>query len=67
MTYYLGKYFRDKLYSKENAKDGFSLQISAFGPLLYVARVELVDGTPIVLQRYLDFDVPADSKESPLV
>lgn len=66
VSYYLGEYFGGEPFVKENAKDSFSLEVSAYGPMLCVARVELAsDAPPIMLHRYIDFDVPGATDGRP--
>jgi prokaryotic YEATS domain len=58
VEYYLGDYFfGGRSAVKTNAESGFKLDISAYGSPVCVARVRFKDGTPIVLHRYLNFEV----------
>lgn len=55
VEYYPGPLFSDHPIVETDATTGFAFTLSAYAPLLCLARVELADGTTIVLQRYLDF------------
>jgi hypothetical protein len=57
LEYQLGPKFFAAPVEKTNPMDGFSLRVSAWGPFLCVARVTLDDGTALVLERYVDFDM----------
>ncbi len=56
VDYHLGAKFSDKTIVKTDPDDSFKLEISAYGPLLCVARVNFDDGhAAISLNRYIDF------------
>lgn len=57
VEYQLGPKFFAAPVEKTDPTDGFSLRVSAWGPFLCVARVTLDDGTALVLERYVDFDM----------
>ena len=61
VEYELGHKFFDEPQVKTNAKDFFRLEVSAYGPMLCLARVFLKRQTePIILERYVNFE--ADEK-----
>jgi hypothetical protein len=56
VEYHLGPKFFDHTVVKTNPKNGFRLEVSAYGPMLCLARVNFDDGTPSIdLERYIDF------------
>lgn len=57
VEYNLGpKFFRGPVI-KENADENFRLEVSAYGPMLCVARVSVRDrDNPIELERYINFE-----------
>ncbi len=56
VRYQLGPNFFDVPVMKTNPKDGFRLDVSAWGPFLCLATVEFDDGSsPLDLSRYVDF------------
>jgi len=55
VEYGLGPKFFQRPYVKTNFEESFRLEVSAYGPLLCIARVWLKDGTSFDLERYLDF------------
>jgi hypothetical protein len=56
VEYHLGPKFFDRTVVKTDPRDGFKLEISAYGPVLCLAMVHFDDGTPsLELQRYIDF------------
>ena len=57
VEYELGPNFFDQPYPKTNISEQFRLEVSAYGPMLCLARVLLKDSSsPIILERYIDFD-----------
>jgi hypothetical protein len=55
VEYALGpKFFRDSIV-KRNREECFRLEVSAYAPMLCVARVHLTDGSSFDLERYADF------------
>lgn len=58
VEYALGPNFFQAPVVKENGSESFRLEVSAYGPMLCVARVQLVDGSCFEVERYVDFDVP---------
>lgn len=57
VEYELGHKFFDEPQVKSNAKDLFRLEVSAYGPMLCLARVFLKGCTePIILERYINFE-----------
>ena len=57
VEYELGPKFFDAQVTKSNIDEKFRIEISAYGPLLCLAKVYLKDGRhPIILERYIDFD-----------
>lgn len=58
VEYHLGPKFSKRTITKDNPSDGFALGISAYGPLLCLARVHFDDGSnPLELQRYVNIDL----------
>lgn len=56
VEYHLGQKFFDYTVVKTNDKDNFRLDVSAYGPMLCLARVNFNDGTPSLdLERYINF------------
>lgn len=56
VEYHLGPKFLDRTIVKRNRKRNFRLEVSAYGPMLCLARVHFEDGSPPVdLERYIDF------------
>lgn len=56
VEYELGRKFFERPVTKRNAKQNFRLDVSAYAPMLCLARVTLADGnSPIYLERYIDF------------
>ncbi len=58
VDYFLGPKFPGSPYHKTNAEDHFALHVSAYAPMLCLAKVNLKNGKAIMLYRYCDF--PAD-------
>lgn len=59
VEYELGPKFFNKPHVKRNCQEQFKLEVSAYGPMLCLASIYLKDGTsPILLDRYIDFDEP---------
>jgi hypothetical protein len=57
VEYQLGPKFFETPQVKTNAKDRFRLEVSAYGPMLCLARVYLIGNPePILLERYVSFD-----------
>ena len=65
VEYQLGPKFFKTPQVKTNADEQFKLEVSAYGPMLCLARVFLRGETePIVLERYIDFgEVPSKTSE----
>jgi hypothetical protein len=57
VEYELGRKFFNKPLIKNNVKDNFRLEVSAYGPMLCIAKVNLNNGESIILERYIDFPV----------
>lgn len=56
VEYVLGPKFFNNPVAKTNANDNFRLDVSAYAPMLCLAKVKFTDGTsPIILERYIDF------------
>lgn len=56
VEYHLGPMFSDRTIVKTNRNENFRLEVSAYGPMLCLARVNFEDGRPPVdLERYIDF------------
>ena len=56
VEYHLGRKFFDRPVVKANAEESFRLDVSAYGPMLCLARVNFDDGRPSLdLERYVDF------------
>jgi len=57
VEYHLGPKFFDHPPIKTDASDGFRLEVSAYAPMLCLARVFLRGRSdPVELTRYVDFD-----------
>ena len=56
VEYALGRKFFPGPVLKINREDDFRLEISAYGPMLCVARVCLTNGSSFDVERYADFD-----------
>ena len=58
VEYELGRKFFQAPLVKSSAADMFRIEVSAYGPMLCIARVHFSDQRePILLARYIDFDV----------
>lgn len=58
VTYQLGNKFMSAPRRKTNSQDRFALRVSAYGPMLCIARVEFSNGSsPLMLERYIDFPI----------
>lgn len=56
VEYHLGLMFYKEPVMKTNVKENFRLDVSAYGPMLCLARVNFNDGTPpLDLERYINF------------
>jgi len=57
VEYHLGPKFFTRPMVKRNAREKFKLDVSAYGPMLCLARV-FIQGrpSPIDLERYIDFE-----------
>ena len=56
VEYYLGPKFSTRPYIKKNADESFVLYISAYGPMLCLAKVNFRNSQPpLYLERYCDF------------
>jgi hypothetical protein len=55
VEYSLGPKFFPGTVVKKNQEEGYRLEVSAYAPMLCVARVHLTDGTTFELERYADF------------
>jgi hypothetical protein len=56
VAYQLGPKFSEEAIIKRNSGDAFALDVSAYGPMLCLARVTFNNGTdPLYLSRYIDF------------
>ena len=57
VEYHLGPYFEDEEVIKTNKDETFRYEVSAYGPMLCLARA-YIDGEdePIELERYIDFE-----------
>ncbi len=59
VEYQLGTKFFDETVVKTNSHENFRLEVSAYAPMLGLARVNFTDGTePLDLDRYIDFPAP---------
>ena len=59
VEYELGPKFFDEPMVKTNSEDHFRLEVSAYGPMLCIARVYFRDSSPsIILERYIDINEP---------
>lgn len=56
VEYALGPKFFECPVEKRNREDAFRLEVSAYAPMLCVARVHLGDGSFFDLERYVDFE-----------
>ncbi len=57
VEYQLGDKFFSSPKVKTNLSESFRLEVSAYGPMLCVARVHIKgDTTPIILERYVNFE-----------
>ena len=64
VRYELGRRFFEEPVLKHNSRDDFSLEVSAYHPVLCLAEVRFNDGhDPVRLSRYIDF--PAGLQERP--
>lgn len=55
VDYYLGPKFPGSPYHKTNTEENFALHISAYAPMLCLAKVNLKNGDAITIYRYCDF------------
>ena len=57
VEYELGPKFFGKPITKYNSNEQYRLEVSAYGPVLCLARVFIIgENSPILLERYIDFD-----------
>jgi len=61
VDYYLGPKFPGSPYHKMNAEDNFALQVSAYAPMLCLAKITLKNGKTMMLYRYCDFPIDLNS------
>lgn len=56
VEYHLGPMFFDRVVTKYNREEAFKLEVSAYGPMLCLARAFIRgESSPIELSRYIDF------------
>lgn len=56
VEYHLGPLFFKQTVTKTTSNDNFELNVSAYGPMLCLAKVNFDDGTPpLELERYINF------------
>jgi hypothetical protein len=64
VEYHLGPMFFTEPVIKRNREEAFKLEVSAYYPMLCIARAYLRNRSqPIELERYIDFDVPANDSQ----
>jgi hypothetical protein len=62
VEYYFGDYFGKDLgeygskYLVQNGSEGFAVRLTAYGPMLCIAKLIFHDGSTVFSQRYLDFE-----------
>jgi hypothetical protein len=57
VEYELGPKFFNGPILKTNREEQFRLEVSAYGPMLCLARIHFKDGSaPILLERYIEID-----------
>ena len=57
VEYQLGPRFSVEPAKISDPTNNFELEVSAYSPMLCVARVNLTDGTALTLTRYIDFPI----------
>lgn len=56
VEYHLGPKFSNRTIVQTNEEESFRLEVSAYGPMVCLARVNFEDGSPSIdLERYIDF------------
>ncbi len=56
VEYELGRKFFNQPIIKYNKNEDFALDVSAYAPMLCIAKIKLKDNNEIILKRYIDFD-----------
>jgi hypothetical protein len=56
VEYELGRKFFEKPVIKKNKDDDYALYVSAYAPMLCIAKVNLKDRKTLILKRYIDFE-----------
>lgn len=56
VEYELGRKFFDKPVITKNKSNNFAIEVSAYAPMLCIAKVNLKEQKSIILTRYIDFD-----------
>lgn len=55
--FFFGSYWGNKIYVASKSGDYLGVKTSAYGPFLAVCRVTFKDGTSVVLNKYIDFEM----------
>lgn len=55
--FFFGKYWKNRIYVASKSGDYLGVRTSAYGPFLAVCRVTFKDGSSVVLNKYIDFEM----------
>lgn len=55
--FFLGKYWNNKVFTRKNDGGTIGLRTSAYGPFLCCCLVTFTDGTTVLLDRFIDFEM----------
>jgi hypothetical protein len=61
VEYYLGKWWKHKVFPCENRYSGFAVRTSAYGPFLCTAKIIFSSGGHLIQHRYVDFEMGASA------
>jgi hypothetical protein len=56
IEYELGRNFFKNPVIKRNEQDDYALDVSAYAPMLCIAKIVLKDKKTLILKRYIDFE-----------
>ncbi|MFA5120650.1 pYEATS domain-containing protein [Zavarzinia sp.] len=56
VSYFLGSQWKNKIIIANNRHNGFAIRISAYGPVLVLAKLRFSDDTEFLQYRYVDFE-----------
>lgn len=62
--FFLGEYFHNKVFRVKNKGGIVGIVVSAYGPFLCTCRVLFSDGQHLMLNRYIDFEMGAQTRST---